>query len=340
MRKAFVFVVLALASVSVLVAEEQTPGVSPGAGVRYATDAYPGFENEKDSIKPERKSPRWFAFIFGPNRDDATSQFAYCQDLLANRDYSKAAKQLDALVREWPTAVEAPKAQQLLAETLWEPLHDYEEAFAAYRYLLDFYSLQCDYDEIAGRLYQLAGVLREEGKEVMFVRFENLTDVRRAYEACVLRAPGAKWAPKAMLTIARLRVAEQFYLEAIKVYESLRNHYSGTEEALEALAREAEVRVRCLHEWSYNRARCQDSINFFKLALKNCRESDREKISGYLDDALAQLETEDYRGAKFYDSPTRTVRSAISAYERFLMDYPNGVYSDAVRQRLSTLKGE
>ena len=335
-------VMAALGAVATLFAfDHPTPGTGPGVnGARYATDAYPGFDSEDDMIKPERKEPRWFQFITGPDCDNAKDQLAHCVTLIRDEDYSKARKQLDALVRNWPTSPEAPKAQQALADLCFERLQDYEDAFDEYRYLLDFYSLQCDYEKISDRLYQVAGVLKIEGKEVMFVRFANTVDVRRAYETCVLRAPGAKWVPEAMLIIAGLREDEGKNTEAIRVYENLRNLYADSEEARIAVAREAAVRMALLREHAYNRARCNDTIAFLELALRKCREEDAETIKGFLAEAKAQVEDEAYLGAKFYDSPTRTKRSAIRAYERFLSDYPMSARADEVRARIAELKGE
>jgi hypothetical protein len=179
--------------------------MGPGAGTRYATDAYPGFDSEDEMVKPSRKEPRLFGWLNGPKKDNASEQLVYCRELLEEESYSKAAKHLDALVREWPTSTEAPEAQMLLAETLFEKLDDLDEAFSEFRYLLDFYSLQCDYNAIADKLYQTAGRMRAEGKSILFFRFRNTVDVRRAFECCVLRAPGAPWTPDAMLTIAELR---------------------------------------------------------------------------------------------------------------------------------------
>ena len=318
----------------------QTPTLGPGSnGARYATDAYPGFDSEDDNIKPERKEPRWFGFIFGPNRENAADQFAYCQELVREENWSKACRQLDALVREWPTAPEAWKAQQQMAELRLEKLGDTEDAFKDFRYLLDFYSLQCDYKAIADRLYQVAGVLKLEGKEIMFVRFANTVDVRRAYEMCVLRAPGAKWVPDAMLIIAALRVDEGKPSEAVKVYENLRNLHPGSEEAKTAIALEAAVRMDILRDLAYNRARNQDTIDFMKMALRICRPDDATAIQGYLDEARGMLEDEAYRGATFYDSVTRTKRSAINAYEQFLADYPQSAHADEIRARIAELKG-
>lgn len=336
---ALVACVAAICAACALLADDNHPTPGVGTGARYATDAYPGFDDVKETVKPERKEPRWFAFINGPKRSSAREQIEYCAELMADRDYKKARKQLDALVREWPTSPEASKAQQALADVCLENLLDYEDAFAEYRYLLDFYSLQCDYNRIADRLYQVAGLMRQEGKEIMFVRFANTVDVRRAYEACVLHAPGASWVPEAMLTIGVLREDEGKYEEAVKVYENLRNIHPDSPEAAVALVREADDRMLVLRERSYNRARCRETADFLAMALRTCRPGDTEKLKKYQGEVRSMTEEEAYRGARFYDSPTRTVRSAINAYERFLAEYPDSARADEVRARLDELKG-
>ena len=332
--------VAVLAPCEYALGDHPTPGVSPGGVTRYATDAYPGFDSEKEIVSPERKEPKWFAFINGPNRDNAADQLAYCGELIAAGNYSTARKHLDALVREWPTSPEAPKAQLQLAEVCLNNLLYYEDAFAEYRYLLDFYSLQCDYDAVADKLYQVAGVMKREGKEVMFIRFANTVDVRRAFEACVLRSPGAKWVPEAMLTIGGLREDEGKYEEAVKVYENLRNVHPDAPESKVATVREADSRMVSLRERSYNRARGRETIDFLKSAVRWCRPDDVPHIRELLAEATAAMEEEAYRSAAFYDSPTRTLRSAVNAYERFLAEYPESARAGEVRARLDELKAK
>ena len=312
--------------------------IGPGTSTRYATDAYPGFDSEKEIVSPERKTPRWFSFITGPSRDNARDQFAYCQELMAEENWSKARRQLDALVREWPTSQEAPKAQQLVAEICLTRIQNSEDAFAEYRYLLDFYSSSCDYDGIVDKLYQVANLMKRDGKEVLFIRFANTVDVRRAYEACVLHAPGAKWVPEAMLTIGALREDEGKYAEAVQVYENLRNIHPDSEEAKTALLREAESRMVLLREHEYNRARCRDTVDFLKQALAVCRQTDVDALQGLLDEALGRIAEEEWRATKFYDSPTRTKRSAVSAYEKFLVENPDSPHAEEAKSRLSELK--
>lgn len=318
----------------------QGPGVSPGPGARYATDAYPGFDSGDEVIKPEKKDPRWFAWWNGPAETNAAAQFAWCQAREAEGSTSKACKGYDALVREWPTAPEAPKAQLRLAELLLSEL-EYEDAFKAYRYLLDFYSSACDFSGVAEKMYQVAELMREEGKTILFFRFRNTVDVRRAYESLVLRAPGAPFTTRALLTIASLREEEEKPDQAVAVYENLINHYPDTEEAVEAAYRLARVRMAIVRERGYNRTRVRDTMNYMNLALRETvkDEEQRAEMKSWISECEALLEAEAWNAAKFYDARTRTRRSAINAYAAFLKDYPAGAHSDEVRARLMELEG-
>ena len=324
------------------------PGAAPaavlsgtGADARYATDAYPGFDSEESIVKPSKKEPKFFAFINGPKKDNPADQLEWARRCEAEGSWRAARKAYDSLVREWPSSPEAVKAQKAYADLLLNHDLDYEAAFNEYRYLLDYYSMQCDYEAIAARLYEMAKMMRVEGKTILYFRFANTVDVRRAFEAVVLRAPGAPYAAEAMLAVAELREDDLEYDKAIQVYENVRNLHAGTPEAKTALLREAAARMTLLRKHEYNRSRCQDTISFLRLALAaNPDAETRETFSAYLAEAVALVEDEAYRAAKFYDSRTRTKRSAITAYERFLREYPASVHAPAALARLTELQQE
>ena len=143
-----------------------------------------------------------------------------------------------------------------------------------------------------------------------------------------------------MLVIAGLREDEGKNTEAVKVYENLRNLHPDTDSAKTAVFREAEVRMSIVRDHEYNRSRCQDTIDYMKLALRTCNPSDAAAIQAFLDEAQSLIAEEAYRAALFYDSKTRTKRSAINAYERFLDEYPQSEHADEIRERIAELKGE
>ena len=243
-------------------------GSGPGPGIRYATDAYPGFDDDESFLNPKRKEPRWFSWFFGPKCDSPQSQMAHCRALESEAEWTKAVREYDALVRQWPNSKEAVFAQRSLADILSGKLGEMQKAYEEYRYLADFYSLDCDYESVVDEMYKIAGVMRIEGKTIVFFRFRNTVDVRRAFEGCVLRAPGAKWAAQAMLQIGELREEDARYSEAVKVYENLRNIHYGSPEAKQALVKEASARMQIIRQYGYNRERCQDTVSFLKLALE------------------------------------------------------------------------
>lgn len=323
------------------------PAPAPGPGIRYATDAYPGFDSIDSFVKPEKKEPKWFRFWNGPKKDNATEQLSYCIELIKARDFNKAAKELDALVRDWPVTEEAIKAQKALADIYLKYTFEYEKAVKEYIYLLDFYSFDHDYKLSAKRAYEAAERMREEGKTIVFFRFANTVDVRRSYEAIVLRSPGAEFVPDALLTIAELREDDEQYELAMSVYENLRNLHPDTLQAKEAIVREARVRMKLLEMYEYNRSRQHDTIDYLKQQAQNQELSQevREEIIASLNKSSELNEQEAYLAAKFYDKPSRTRRSAINAYEAFLRKYPASKYAGEVLdrlhelERLNTLKG-
>lgn len=313
----------------------------PHSGMRYATDAYPGFDSEDNIVNSGKKTPRWFAWLNGPSRTNAVEQLAYAAECETNKSWRAARKAYDALVREWPSAPEAPLAQEALARMLLEERADLEGAFYEYRYLLDYYPSACDFDAIAAKLYEIAGRMREAGKDFLYLfHFANTVEVRRAYEAVVLRAPGASYAPDAMLAVAALREDAGENDKAVMVYETLRSLYSSSEEAMRALRLEGAARMKLLRMHSYNAPRCRDTIEYLRLALASAQTSEaRADLERWLAEADGIADDEAYASARFYDSKTRTRQSAVSAYERYLSDRPAGRHAAEARARVAELKG-
>ena len=315
------------------------PTITPGPGAWYATDAYPGFDSEAGILPRSRKEPGFFSWWSGPKFDSPERQLDWARQCAENKSYKAARKAYDALVAEWPMSPQAPVAQEELAALCFSKLLDSIDAFEEYKYLLDFYSSQCDYNAVVAKMYDVALAMREDGKRILFFRFANTVDVRRAFENVVVRAPGASFAPAAMSAAAELLVDDGELEKAVAVYENIRNLYPKSKEAKDAVKSEADARMKLLKDHGYNRARCKDTVSFLKMAKGASSDPAlRETLSGYLVKASAGLEKEAYEAAKFYDSRTRTRSSAINAYERFLREYPASSYADVVRERLSQLK--
>jgi len=313
----------------------------PSSVARYATDAYPGFGGGDEVVTSRKKTPRWLSWCYGPSKTNAVEQLAHARALEKKEKWSSARGAYDALVREWPASPEAPKAQEALARICLEKCRDLQDAFSEYKYLLDYYPSACDFDAAAAKLYDVAKARREKGKRWMGIRFADTADVRRAFEAVVLRAPGASYAPEAMLAVASLREDEGEHDKAVMVYENLRSLYASSPEAKTALWREGAARMALLRVHGYNRTRCRDTVAYLRRAAPAAEEGSEAKadLTKWLAEATALVEDEDWEAAKFYDSKTRTRHSAISAYQKFAAEHPASERAREARARIEELKG-
>jgi outer membrane protein assembly factor BamD (BamD/ComL family) len=313
----------------------------PGPGsMRYATDAFPGFDSESEIISLSKKEPRLFSWFFSPEKSTAEEQLKFCESLEAEKDWDDAISEYDALVRYWPFSKEAPVAQRRIADIYLANVCDTESAIREFIYLLDFYSSQCNYKEIVDLLYRSCELWRNEGKRFIFFRFDNTVDVRRAYEALVLRAPGEQFVPAAILTVARLRRDEGLPLKAVEVYGNLRNIFPKSAESTVALVEEACLRLEILKEKGYNRDRAKDTKLFLEQAMvtPGLNSIQQSQLNALHKEVKELLEEEAWNAAKFYDSPTRTRNSAIVALENFIVENPSSKYVPTARERLAKLK--
>lgn len=325
------FILFSLASLCSL-------AVTPGPGTHYASDAYPGFDSESNVLPQERKTPSilWWRKV---KSDDPLKQLEIARGYVADGAYGAAVNAYNALVAKFPLSPEAVKAQEELADTYLYKINDPINALEEYKYLVDFYSSDCDYDKAIAKMYETAKKMREDGKRIIFFKFANTADVRCAFEGVVRRAPGAYFAPEAMYSIVELRIDEEEYAEAIEVCKVIRNRYSSSNQAKAALYKEAELRMILLRSHEYNRDRGLNTVSFLDMAIRLAEDADiRAEFQKWRAEAYAIVEKEAYEAAVFYDSITRKRRGTINAYERFLRDYPASSYAQKVRERLEQLK--
>ena len=311
-------------------------GAGVGSNSPYATDAYPGFDDLDTLPKPEKKETSWFLHV---SRDNPADQLAYAQEMEEEGSMRAALRGYDALVREWPASPEAPQAQLALAMALAKKQKNYDEAFEALEYMLDFYPRDCDYLELVEYEYQLVNLMLKEKKTFLGFSFTSTRLCRQHYESIVRRAPGASYVPEAMLKIGDLREQEDQYEEAVKVYATLTSKFPLTPEARVATYLEAKARMWLCRRLAYNIPRCKDTANYLAAALKRFPDLDQaDEIKEWRTELMQYLAEDAYRQAKFYDTKQRTRHAALTAWERFLQEYPDSEHADDARARIEALK--
>ena len=179
----------------------------------------------------------------------------------------------------------------------------------------------------------------KEKKTFLGFSFTSTRLCRQHYESIVRRAPGASYVPEAMLKIGDLREQEDQYEEAAQVYATLVSKFPLTPEARVATYLEAKSRMWLCRRLSYNIPRCKDTANFLTMALKRFPDLDEaEELKTWREELKTHMSEDAYVQAKFYDTKQRTRHAALTAWERFLKEYPDSPHADEARARIEALK--
>ncbi|MFO7936824.1 MAG: tetratricopeptide repeat protein [Kiritimatiellia bacterium] len=328
LKQAFLLTFLA-ACLNPALAQYGTPG-----GRGYATDNFEGFEEiDRDDI-PQKDKSWWYRL----SEDSPEEQLQYCRRLENQGRLNSARKGYEALVREWPATIEAAQAQLNLAHVL-EKMKKYEKAFDEYQYALVHYSGNCPYDEIIERQFKIANLLLHDNRSMFGWLLSGTADIRERFEQIVRNAPRSPVAPEAMLKTGRIREDDDNLREAIKVYDGILNRYPESSQAATAAWLSARCRYNLSVRHNYNENRCREAIAFLDAAIKRLpnhpKKADLEKWKNELTDLLTE---QNYQQALFYDTERYSKRTKINAYRRFLDEFPESGYAQAVRERLAQLE--
>lgn len=313
------------------------PGSAGTGYTGYATDAFPGFD--ADSWKVERKEQSWW---FSTAAETPEGQWAEIGSLLDKGEWKAARRACEALVREWPSTAEAALAQEMIGNLYVSRLDDIWEAFDEYDYLLRFYPGLCKYSEVVSMQYKIAEMMFEEQKAKGTFSFSwtSPDTIRRKFEKVVRYAPGADHVPDAMMRIAELRVEADELSEAVIVFEELRSKFPGTPQASRALSLEAETLMKLVESKRNNRKRRRDVSNFMRMAIEKYPDHpDVPKMKEWRESLEARLEEEAWEETWFYDSRQRSRNAAISAYQRFVEQYPSSPRAARAKARIEEIKG-
>jgi len=301
----------------------------------YASDSFEGFAAlDEDTRIPQKEKSFWYSV------DAATpaAQLEYAAKLEARGKDRSARRAYEALVREWPTALESAQAQLALAQ-LFEKAQKYDKAFDEYQYLLVHFSGHCPYTEVLDRQYRLANSMLHNNKSMFGWRISGTDSIRERFELIVRNAPRSAIAPEVLLIIGSMRVAEKELQEAISVYDGLLNRFPNAPQATSAIYLAAQCRYELAVKHSYNEPRAREAIAFFKAALARMpNHPQKEQMTAWLNELNALLLEQNYIQAVFYDTKQRNVEAAKTAYRRFLTEFSDSKYAQQVRDRLTELE--
>ena len=318
------------------------PVSADGLDAGYATDAYPGFEPRQNREPKFKDKSMWYSV----KRDSPEAQLEFAHVFETNGHCKAAAKAYEALVREWPASAVAAEAQRRKASVLARMAAEksdmslYADAFDEYEYLMHYFPGLCSYAKVAELQYKIASHLVEEKTKSIFgFKYDTNREKRLRLESVVRRAPGATWVPDAMLSIGKLRMEDGELAEAAEVFDNVVTRFPASAQAREAVFNACKCRYKLAKKMEYDASRCRNALNGMNMALKRYPDlSTADELKGWIDELSGKLEESAWKSAVFYDTRQRTKQAAVSAYQRFLVEFPESSHRGEAVARIEAIK--
>lgn len=293
---------------------------------------------------PDWKQPGWL--LHRPRKKDAAAQFAYAQGLEARGKVSSACAEYDALVHEWPSAPEAPKAQYALASLL-DRRDKKARAFKEYQYALMMYPNSIPYEEAVNRQMALLRAMEGELGTGFLGMGETMDadDIARLYQIVARNAPAGEFAPECYFRMGELYSGRHSrrYDMALEPYETVVAHYSQSELAPVASYHAARARVLLSRKYPRDEKRTRSALlsidTVLSAAVNRLPNADeaRAQLLEWRQEVSNRLSHTVFQQAEFYDTIRHKPEAAIAAYRRFLELHPDSPDAAQARRRLSEL---
>ncbi len=282
--------------------------------------------SELEEVVPERKEP---GLIFN-RRDKSPSaeQFIAAENAFKAGKYRKSTKLYDVLVRSYPFAPEAMRAQLGLARSL-EKREKYERAFEEYCYLLRFYPENAPVEAVLSNMVAIAETSYADEKDDIAVKqLQVITSL----------APGWQKAPDVYYKLGIIEFSRKNYYEAADAFDTITMSYPEHGLAASAAERHFSALYELSLKYKEDEAIQRRAFSLGVAALKVLPDREAMSVRERLNELTQRRHEKSFSTALFYDNERYSIETRIAAYEEFLREYPHASQAVQAKRRIAELK--
>ncbi len=269
-------------------------------------------------------------------KDTPKAQMEWAMGFFEAKDYERAAKEFIRLVRTYPRSELAPESQYL-AGVSYEMLDLPQEAFAAYKKLVEIYPFSPRFKDAIEREFGVAEAFAS-GKRLKLVGPITLPSLDKAieiYEHIIAQAPYGEYGARAQFRLGECYRRQQRYEEASKAFQKVLDEYPNSSLVEEAKFSVAFCAFHLSLKPSYDQSATDEAITWFEEFIAAHPESDLvpeakeslNKLKAYKAEGLAQI-------AAFYETQGK-LSSAAVYYRQIIEGYPNSLQASKAIAKLS-----
>jgi outer membrane protein assembly factor BamD (BamD/ComL family) len=296
-----------------------------------------GVRAEKVYDTQERE--RYWSIFTRTKTDSPSAELELARSLEDEGRDRAARRRYSAIVKYWPTAPEAAKAQYAKARILDE-LGKEKAAFDAYQELFDNYPASFPPEKVLERQFDIAVEVMNARK--MRFLFGGLSDPEAAvplFEKIVANAPEWERAPNAQYLIGEAYGRAKRFELAVPEYQAVELRYAGHPLAAQAAFKKCQLLFK-LSERHENDGRLRRKA-YSELALFVAKYPESQFHEQALKMKQTQYEKEaaaSFQIAEYYETTARRPEAALTEYRRLLREYPNSKWTDKAEERIKALE--
>ena len=295
-------------------------------------------------------SPAWSYWVWSPEQGKfispegeglgaAEEQYDYAMKFYKEKNLKEAEKQLDNLLKKYPSARISAEAQYRLG-TIYEEQGEYEKAYDAYKTLIESYPQSDRFSEVIEREFKI-GNLFLSGQKAKLVGLEILPAQSKAVEIfkhIVANAPYGDYGDQSQFHLALTYKKMGRYQESLEAFQELVDRYPQSELAAQARYQLAETSFqRSRREFRDQRALEEASrqVDRFLAHYPDTVSSEEAaKIRQQIDEKNAE---KNYKVGVYYEKQ-KYLQSALIYYEDVAAQYAHTKWGQKAAARVQALK--
>ncbi len=285
------------------------------------------------------KDDRYRNIFLRAKKDTPSEEFKYAQKLQKRGRKRSARRHYKAVVKHWPTSLEAPDAQLEIARML-DKKGKKSAAFDACQVLFDRYPGRFPAEEILKQQFRLANEVMEKKK--MRILFGGLPDPEAAvplFEKIVKNAPEWERTPEAQYLIGKAYEDSNTLEMAVPAYHLIELEYPDSPLAPEAAFRKCRLLSKLSEKKKNDNELMEKAFSAAALFVAQYPDSEYFNAAVLLKKRLYDRRAVfAFKSAKFYDNIKGKENAALTAYQRMVKHFPDSTWTAKAKQRIVVLE--
>lgn len=295
-------------------------------------------------------SAAWAGWVWSPQtgwigptgavKDTPEEQLAVAVALFDRRDYNRARREFEKLLKAYKSSHEAPEAQYYLGRCQ-EEKGDYYKAFLEYRKTLQVYPSTKRFDEILERAYQIGNHFLSGKKRKFFGTAAILPARDKAveiFQAIADDGPFSEYGQLAQYKLGLAHLALQDFEQAVSAFEQVISRYPDSPLVDDARFQITQASLKGTFKPEYDQSPTDHAIRELETFLREYPESE---LSDEAKTRLAELQERraqhEYQVAQFYER-RRQPASARIYYETIVTEFAKTASAPKAAARIQVLQ--